>query len=115
MANYAFKEPPEVENGHEFVNVNFTRAVPNTKIFEGVTGLVFNNCNLMNCDVPEDAEIISGLHCHVSFCSYVHPSWVDKGVPECGVSCQHLVDTHTITIDGVVVDETPEYQDKPEV
>lgn len=112
MANYAFTAGNPLPDGTVFEMCNFTQAVPHTSIFVGRTGLKFVKCNLMNCDLPPDAIVEGGLHCHVSFCSHEHPKWIAKGLPECAENCQHLVDTDEITIDGVVLDIVRIYKDK---
>ena len=113
MANYSIaRDLPEVEPGHVFEGDNFTRLNANTKIFVGITGLVFRRCNLTNCIVPADATIEECLVVQKEFCSNLHPTWVAKGLTECsGEHCSHVVDTSVITIDGVVVDTTYEYED----
>ena len=44
----------DVESGDKFINCNFTQFTPGTKLFEGLTGLEFVDCNLINCDLPAD-------------------------------------------------------------
>ena len=114
MPNYAFTFKtglPSVNNGHVFEGCNLTQKDPHTKIYEGVTGLIFRKCNLMNCDVPADATIEDCLQIHKSFCSNLHPEWIDKGLVVCPENCSHVVDTDTITIDGLVVDTVYHYED----
>lgn len=112
--NYSFglKPIPSVENGHTFKGDNFCQLAPHTPILVGVTGLKFIKCNLTNCDIPVDAVTQGCQPQHVSFCSWEHPSWIDKGLPVCIPSCTHLVSTDTISIDSVVVDTVNYYQDK---
>jgi hypothetical protein len=115
MANYAWttgRALPDVENGTIFENENFSRRDPHTAIFAGKTGLVFKNCNLVNCDVPADATVQGGARGHVSRCSNIHPDWVEKGLTACSQNCTHVVSTDTVTIDGVVVDTIYYYSDK---
>lgn len=114
MANYALgiNPLPKVQDGHEFVGDNFLQLLPHTKIFAGVKGLKFRNCNLTNCDLPEDAETDSCRPQHVEWCSHLHPKWVDKGLTECAENCSHVIETDTIQIDGVAVDTVYHYQDR---
>lgn len=105
MANYSFKELPAAANGATIEGHNMVRAVPHTKIYEGVTGLTFRNCNLTNCDVPADAVVFQCNTGNVTFCSNIHPYWLDMGfIAECSVECEHVTQIDTVTIDGVVVD-----------
>lgn len=49
--------PAEVNSGDEFDTCNFCQPQANTPVFVGLTGLKFRNCNLVNCQMPEDAEL----------------------------------------------------------
>jgi hypothetical protein len=101
MANYHFKQPPLVDN-QEVDNMHCSQLQPNTPIAEGVTGLVFTNCNLKNCLLPPDA--IVGVGCNTSqtdYCAHNHPEF---NLPSEGAeneTCRHAVEE--IKIDGVVV------------
>ena len=110
--NYAFMTKnalPDIENGHVFIGDNFIQQEPHTPIFVGKTGLRFINCNLTNCDLPNDV-ITEGSHPKQrSFCSHVHSRW---GLTECVEICEHVTDTDEIYIDGVVVDTIYNYADK---
>jgi len=116
MANYAWTrgQPlPTVKDGHVFEHANFTQMKPHTKIFVGVKGLVFRDCNLLNCDVPEDAIVEDCMLGHVSYCGHEHPDWVERGKLEaCPVDCQHVVDADEIIIDGILLDRITHYRDK---
>jgi len=112
MGNYSIgRTLPKVKDGHTFVGDNFAQLFPNTKIFEGVTGLTFRKCNLVNCVVPADATIEKCLQVQTEFCANLHPEWVAKGLPTEPENCSHVVDIDEITIDGVVVDTTYHYED----
>lgn len=114
MPNYAFTRGlplPTANNGDTFQGYNFMQALPHTPIFAGITGLTFRKCNLINCDVPNDAVIEGGLHIHKSLCSNIHPRWVDKGLSAEPENCPHVVDTDTITIDGQIVDTVYHHED----
>jgi hypothetical protein len=101
------------ENGDEFENCNFSRSVPHTVIFEGVTGLTFISCNLFNCDIPEDAEKTKCVHIHKSICSHIHPKRLAKSeIPECDADCEHVVGSDSITIDGKLIKTKYYYEDK---
>lgn len=115
MGNYSFKtkdlpKPDEkgVVEGH-----NFTQGTPHTKIYEGMKGLTFRNCNLLNCDVPGDAIVKLCNTGHMTFCSHIWKGWLDKGyISECATECDHVIVKDTITIDGIVVDTSYKYEDK---
>ena len=117
MSNYSFKitglpEPVDgVIEGH-----NFTQGIPHTVIYAGQTGLTFRNCNLTNCEIPEDSIVIGSSYPRlVSYCSHNHPEWLVAGyIPECATNCVHLTSTDSITIDGVVVDTESYYFDNKE-
>lgn len=94
---------PTFTNGQVVENWNLTQLQPHTAIGEGVTGLTFRNCNLLNCDVPADAVIEGSLHCHKSFCSHLHPAWIPHGLPKCVEVCEHVADIDEVTIDGETV------------
>lgn len=115
MANYSFgKTPlPSVNDGHVFTGDNFTQMFPHTKIFVGVRELRFVNCNLTNCDPPEDATFVGGSPKHVSFCSHVRPKLVAKGLPQCAENCSHLAMVDTVSIDSVSVLTENHYEETP--
>jgi len=118
MTNYAFttdKSLPSAQNGQTFENCNFMQMAPNTTIFAGKTGLSFRKCNLVNCNVPADAQIDDCLHIHKSFCSHLHEKWIDKGLSECAENCSHVIDTDEIIIDGMKIDTIYHYADTGEV
>lgn len=48
---------PEIENGDVFILCNIARCVPNSLIFAGKNDLMFLGCNLVNCNLPTDAEV----------------------------------------------------------
>lgn len=109
MANYAFKSPPVVEDGHTFRTDNFMQLVPHTALFAGVTGLTFIDCNLTNCDLPADAVVQGGTFLHISFCSHLHEF---PGMALCDTECTHMTQKNEIFIDGVLVDTQYEYSDE---
>lgn len=115
--NYAWttgKALPEAANGQVFEQCNFTRKVPHTKIFEGVTGLVFRSCNLTNCDIPADATVEIVKHPgHIEYCGNVNPKLVERGILEtCALNCSHVVGTDLIQVGGVTVETVYHYSNK---
>jgi len=55
--NGQFVEPPEdVQSGDSFFKCDIRRFVSHTKIFEGLTGLKFEKCCLISCDLPDDSK-----------------------------------------------------------
>lgn len=100
---------PDVEDCHVFEWCNFAQLQPHTSIFEGKRNLRFVNCNLLNCDVPEDAELVDCLHTHLDMCAHVHPEFTSLS---CKPECRHCVSKEEIYIDGVLVDTLYTYEDK---
>ena len=115
MANYAFttgKALPTATNGQTFEMCNFNQLAPHTAIFAGVTGLTFHNCNLINCDVPTDATVISCKQSQIEYCGNVHKKWVEKGVANCIENCAHVTSTDQIQVGGVTVATVYHHADK---
>jgi len=54
---YNPRKLPVPAEGDTFIMCNLVRYAPNTKIFQGIKKLKFLNCNLVNCDLPNDVEI----------------------------------------------------------
>ena len=115
MANYAFttgRDLPSASNGERFEYCNFMQAEPNTAIFEGVSGLVFENCNLINCTLPPDAQIIDCLHIQKELCANLYTDWAAKGlIPAEPENCPHVIDSYQVFIDGQLVDTVYHYED----
>ena len=61
-------------------------------------GLIFKGCNLVNCILPDDAEVIDCLRATKDFCAWLHPK-LDLE-PET-INCRHV--TETVTVDGEIV------------
>lgn len=95
-------------DGDVYTNVNFSQTIPHTKILEGIKGLTFHQCNLINCDTPIDATINGGNRVQVSRCSHLHPNW---DIPQCKEECSHIINKDEITIDGVLIDTIYHYKD----
>jgi hypothetical protein len=111
MANYSMGVPlPDVENGHEFTNCNFAQMIPHTAIFEGLVELKFTRCDLVNCDIPQDAVLDGCLHFHRENCTNIRPRLIDQGLTPCAENCDHVVDTDELTIDGVLIHTIYHYQ-----
>ena len=56
---------PVFKDGDEVVSCNLAQDAPHTKIAEGVKGLSFVACNLINCDLPLDAVLKDCLSVHI--------------------------------------------------
>lgn len=112
MANYAFNiNPiPPVLFGHTFTGDNFMQLRPYTKILDGVSGLKFVKCNLINCDLPPDAVFEGCRPHHMEFCTNLMPKLVDRGLTACAENCVHVISTDKITVDGVVLDTVYHYE-----
>lgn len=95
--NYTNKQPV-FNNGQTVKNYNITQFAPGTKIGEGVTGLKFIRCNLVNCDIPNDATTDNCNTRQLNFCANLHPDWGLQAEPE---NCAHV--TETIEVDNEVV------------
>lgn len=112
MANYCFKTTglPEPVDG-VVEDCNFSQAYPYTPIYTGYSGLTFRRCNLCNCTVPSDSIIDDCGLAQMSWCSHVLPEFAAMGhIAECPTVCEHVVNTDTVTIDGVVVDTIYTYE-----
>lgn len=96
-----------VSNGDTVENCNLMQ-LANTPVCEGITGLTFINCNLVNCSVPGDAVIENCLTIQKSFCSHLHPDW---SLTPCIENCSHVIDTDEIWIDNVLVDTIYHHKD----
>ena len=90
-----------VENGDTIRNSNLLQVTPNMPICEGKTGLIFEDCLLVNVTLPPDAVVIGAPPRNVSFCSHLHPTFE---LTPCVENCPHVTEVDTVTIDGVVVD-----------
>jgi hypothetical protein len=114
MANYSMgrKELPEIENGHKFNGDNFCQLQPHTPLFEGKSGLEFDSCNLINCDLPADTVRKFANNAQVSWCTNLHPEFIELGLDACGENCVHVIDTDSVTIDGQAIGVNYHYQDK---
>lgn len=82
--------------GDIFVGCNFAQKYPFTEI-TAVTGLTFKVCNLLNCIVAEDSEIINCNIKQISRCGNLDDDYT------CEVNCSHVVSFDELEIDGEVV------------
>jgi hypothetical protein len=65
--NFANLDPADIPFDTEFVNCNFTQSTPidsgggvmvGHQLFPGSTvGVIFRNCNLVNCETPVNAQV----------------------------------------------------------
>ena len=101
------------EDGDIFMDCNFSQIVPHTKTFEGVSGLIFESCNLMNCDMPKDAVVTKCLTVQKDLCSNRYPKRVAKGqMKACPENCEHVINSTEVTINDKVIMVQYEYADK---
>lgn len=102
----------EVANGDIFQKCNFAQSVAHTDICTGYTGLVFTDCNLMNCDVPAGSVVNNCLTVQKELCANLHPDRVATGELDSeDEDCDHVIDTDEIWIDGELVDTIYHYRD----
>ena len=102
-----------IDNGDVFEKCNFSQSVPHTAIAEGYSGLVFIDCNLMNCDIPEGSVCNGCKSWHKELCANLHPDLVALGeINSEDENCDHVVDMDEIYIDGELVDTIYYYADK---
>ncbi len=101
------------ENGDTFEGCNFAQTKPHTKIFEGVTGLIFIKCNGRNCDPDKGSVIIKGVWTHKTLCSHRHIKLLELGeITKCKTECEHVqTDPDEIIIDGVSLGKNYVYKD----
>ncbi|MCP3683264.1 MAG: hypothetical protein GY861_11295 [bacterium] len=50
---------PTLSNNDICIGCNFAQ-FEDTEVFQGLTGLKFIDCNLMNCELPLDSEVDEG-------------------------------------------------------
>lgn len=113
--NWAYAALPEIENDSVFVGCNLVRAVANTAIFAGKTGLHFVNCNLMNCVAPSGAVVEDCLTVQKSLCYWLHLS--DDGANPLGLAvenenCEHVTTADNVMYNGTLVDTIYTREDK---
>ncbi len=96
--NYCY-EDPKCSDGDEFVACNLTQAAPDTIICKDAKGLVFRNCNLVNCVVPGDAKIEGCNTSQISRCTHEHPELIERGLKACAEDCTHRVGATKQTVE----------------
>jgi len=98
MPNFHNKQP--TWQNDEVVNSgNNSQRLQDTKVGEGLTGIVINGGNFINCVFPLDAEVNGGLHMQIDYCKHEHPKWDE--LPDEDDDCRHVTDT--ILLDGVTL------------
>lgn len=112
------------QNGDEFEGCNFSQSNPNTEILQGLTGLKFTKCNLVNCSIPVDAIKDDCLHFNKSLCTNIHTNrigeitpheddlLIDPNFTKCPENCAHVKSTDTFSINGLLMDTIYYYVDK---
>ena len=101
MANFHNKSPI-IENDMAIQSGNFSHEIPNTPIFEGVTGLVINGGNFTNRILPVGTVFNKPLPKQVSYCKHLHPEMTllpDEGAEN--EPCPHSGDA--LILDGEIV------------
>ena len=97
--NLSFTQPV-CENGDTFESCNLHQLNPNTIICDGKTGLVFKNCNLINCQIPPDSTTENCNTTQINRCYWLHPEWP---LEEEGENCMHVIDVDEVWMDDVLV------------
>lgn len=111
MANYSFKDPGDaIESGATINSGNFTQLSPDTPIMVGKT-LTINGGNWTNVRRDPNWTVNGGNWAQISRCTHEHPNLIAQGLTECELDCEHVVDTDSVTIDGVLVDTIYHYRD----
>lgn len=110
--NAKFSAVLPFEDGDTIAESNLMQPVPHTPICQGVAGLTFIKCKLLNCDVPGDAVKEGCYEGHRDFCSNKHPKWVSMGFLAAEpVDCPHVIASHSVTIDGQSIVTGYDYED----
>jgi len=106
---YPVFDPP-VDNGDTIQNCNLSQLEPHTDILKVYTGLTYSHCNLVNCDVSNDAIIEDCNNAHIDFCTHLNEGLIDFGLTPCLTECEHLILTEEILVDGELIDTLYEYE-----
>lgn len=93
--NWSF-EQPSIGDGDVLDECNCSQKFPHTAIGAGKTGLRFIECNLVNCDVPGDSDVVECNHTQIDFCYWLHS---ELDLPVEVANCRHVVEIDTINID----------------
>lgn len=109
--NWSFRDPGDaISDGSIITGGNFAQHTPDTPIMVG-KALTIRGGNFCNVRIDPSWTIEGGLFMQASRCSHLHPEWVSKGLVECVEVCSHVVDTHEVRIDGVLIDTEYERKD----
>lgn len=100
--------PLSINNGEIFEFCNFTQKIADTEIFDGASELIFRNCNLVNCIVPDGSIVENCNSTRKSFCSHLHENW---DLPLCAEDCEHS-NNDEVWIDGELIETIYYYEDK---
>jgi len=92
---------PECSDGDTFTECNLSQ-LNDREIATGKTGLIFSECNLTNCIVPDGSTVLSSNRAKIDFCYWLHPEWVLPVEPE---DCRHVIETDILTVDGQSITE----------
>ena len=98
LAGFAW--PINPQPGDTFIRCNFSQINPGTKIPDSFTGLIFQECNMVNIIPPADAQMVDCLNSQISQCSNLLPDLIEQGLPECPENCEHVTETETVELDG---------------
>jgi len=86
--NFSFIQP-DLADGDILRDCNLSQAKPGTEIGKGIKGLVFADCNLINCKVPDDARVIGCNLAQIDRCTHLHPEYIERGLKACPEDCRH--------------------------
>jgi hypothetical protein len=106
--NFSYSQPV-FANGDIIRNCNLSQLLPHTAIGTNVTGLRFEKCNLINCDLPIDAVAVDCNRAQIDWCYWLNP---DMPLAVEVANCRHVTGSDVITIDGQLVDTEYYRQDK---
>jgi len=98
MPNYHNKQPTW-QNDEVVDSGNYSQRLQDTKVGEGLTGLVINGGSFVNCLFPIGTEVNGGLHLQVDYCKHEHPDWDE--LEDESEDCAHV--TETILLDGITL------------
>jgi hypothetical protein len=111
MANYSFADPGDaIANGAVINAGNFTQMYPDTPIMVGKT-LTINGGNFTNVRKDPAWTINGGNWTQISRCSHLNPKFIEKGLTECAIDCEHLISTDEIIVNGVLIETVYNYED----
>lgn len=100
--NWSFRQPP-LEEGDTVQSGNFSQLLPHTPVAAGIANLTIKGGNWTNVQAKASWTIQGGTWRHISFCSHLHPDWVQSGLPVCVDNCVHVIDTDTVTVDAQTI------------